>query len=352
MTSSSARFLHVLLALGLGLGLGSSLNLGLGQRASAQSLEEEQALDDSQDSVATDASPEDDASGTSTAQPVTTSSVELRDDQAAYEERTGGREALGPDETDPRELADTDYFFLGAFARGVVVPTFMQGLFVQYSGGRGASGDPVNMGAGAQFTWRRNGFNVTIEAGYLGFGTAGYYRGLDAADTEYEFIESNLGMVFGSFLFGWSIDVTDWFAFEIGLGLGFGGVVGDLYRTEAYRDSATNTLAPCTGPGSPASGDFCEPSLELRSASSGRLDGNRQRGGTYQRYRTGDPTQDSRNGATPFYFGDGGVPPIFFSMDLPRIGLRFKPIHQLQIRVDGGYNLYGFNFGGSLAFGF
>ncbi len=339
MTSLRSRFLVVLVA--------PSLALGLSGLARAQSLEEEQGAAD----VAAHDGSSDGDEASATAGTSSTSSVELSDEQANYEERTGGQAALGPSSTDPRELADTDYFFLGAFARGVIVPTFMQGLFVQYSAGRGSSGDPVNGGVGAQFTWRRNGFNVTIEAGYLGFGAQGFYRGMDAADTEFEFIDSSLGMVFGSFLFGWGVEVTDWFAFEIGLGLGFGGVVGDLYRTEAYRESGTGTLAACNGPAAPVSGDYCEGSLELRS-SQGRLDANRQRGGTYQHLRTGDPTMDSRNGPNPFYFGDGGVPPLFFWMDLPRIGLRFKPIHQVQLRIDGGYNLYGFNFGGSVAYGF
>jgi hypothetical protein len=313
----------------------------------AQSLEEEMAQTEGGGSgeAATDTATSDDAGGTSTG-----GSHELTDDQAVYEERTGGREALGPSETDPRERPDTDYFFLGAFARGVIVPTFVQGLFVQYSAGQRSTGEPVNMGAGGFFTWRRNGFGVTAEVWYLGFGTAGYYHGLGAADDEFEFIESSLGAVFGNFVFGWSIDVTDWFAFDIGFGLGFGGMVGSLYRTEAYRATGTQELQPCMGPGTPAASG-CEGSLELRGTG-GRLDDTRQRGGTYQRFTTGDPTIDGRNGASPWYFGDGGVPPMFFWLDLPRIGLRFKPIRQIQIQVNGGYNLYGFNFGGSLAYGF
>ncbi|MFO0712529.1 MAG: hypothetical protein U0353_21945 [Sandaracinus sp.] len=322
--------------------------------SSAQTLEEEMAQTEgggSGDATTTDAATDTTASdGTTTGSTASSDGHELNDDQAVYEERTGGREAVGPSETDPRERPDTDYFFAGAFARGVIVPTFIQGIFVQYAAGRGSTGDPVNMGAGGFFTWRRNGFGVTAEVWYLGFGTAGYYHGLGAADDEFEFIESSLGAVFGNFLFGWSIDITEWFAFDIGFGLGFGGMVGNLYRTEAYRDSGTGTLAACTGPGVPAASG-CENSLELRGTG-GRLDDTRQHGGTYQHFTPGDPTQAARNGPNPWYFGDGGVPPMFFWLDLPRIGVRFKPIHQLQIQLNGGYNLYGFNFGGSLAYGF
>ncbi|MBN8615838.1 MAG: hypothetical protein J0L92_34915 [Deltaproteobacteria bacterium] len=316
----------------------------------AQTLEEEMAAteggDGSTDTSSTDVETADTADGTTSA----TGGHELNDDQAVYEERTGGDEAIGPSETDPRERPDTDYFFLGAFARGVIVPTFIQGLLVQYSAGQGSTGEPVNMGAGGFFTWRRNGFGVTAEVWYLGFGSTGYYHGLGAADDEYERIESNLGVVFGNFLFGWSIDITEWLGFDIGFGLGFGGMVGNIYRTEAYRQTGTQELAACTGPGTPAASG-CESSLELRGTG-GRLDDTRQRGGTYQRFVSGDPTVDARNGANPWYFGDGGIPPMFFWLDLPRIGLRIKPIRQIQIQINGGYNLYGFNFGGSLAYGF
>lgn len=321
--------------------------LSISHPVSAQTLEEEMAQSEggSTDLQAAEATTVE-ASATSSG-----SGHELTDDQAIYEERTGGTEAVSNDGTDPRERPDTDYFFLGAFARGVIVPGFIQGLFVQRSEGLGSSGEPVNMGAGASFTWRRNGFGVTAEVWYLGFGTQAYYHGLNAADTEFEFIDSSLGAIFGNFLFGWSIDVTDWFAFDIGFGLGFGGMVGNLYRTEAYRDSATDTLARCSGPNSPASGAYCEGPVELRGTN-GRLDDSRVRGGTYQ--RTGDPNIDNlaNNGANPWYFGDGGVPPMMFWIDLPRVGVRIKPIRQIQIQLNGGYNLYGFNFGGSLAYGF
>lgn len=332
------------------LGLTATLSLPvIAASARAQTIEEEMAQEEGAGGDSTAASTT--STGAAAGAAATTGDHHLSDEQAIYEERTS--EGPVASDTDPRERSDTDYFFLGAFARGVIVPTFIQGLFVEYEGGVGATGEPVNMGAGAQFTWRRNGFGVTAEVWYLGFGHAGYYHGPGAADTEFELVESNLGAIFGNFLFGWSIDVTDWFAFDIGFGLGFGGMIGNLYRTEAYRDTATGQLNRCRGPNSPPTTiGYCEDPVELRNPSTGRLDDSRTRGGTYQ--RTGDPTIDglANNGPNPWYFGDGGVPPMFFWLDLPRIGLRFKPIRQIQIRVDGGYNLYGFNFGGSVAYGF
>lgn len=319
------------------LSLGTALTLGLATTslASAQSLEEEQQAEAAATATPTSAA---DA-------PVTDEqNHELTDDQAVLEERVGVERV---DELDPTERPDTDYFFFGAVARGVVVPEFITDLFVQTESGLGSSGTPINMGVGAYFNYRRNGFNITAEAWYLGFGTRAYYHGLGAADSEYEYIESNLGVVFGSFLFGWSFDITNWFAIDLGFGIGVGGMVGDMHRTEAHRGGdRSGQLRPCSGPNDSADGlGYCESGVELRD-SNGRVTSTTSEGGTYQ--RAGGPG----NGPNPFYFGDGGVPPIFAWLDLPRVGIRIKPIHQVQIRIDGGYNLYGFNFGGSIGYGF
>jgi len=319
------------------LSLGTALALGLATTslASAQSLEEEQQAE-------------------AVASPRTTSALdspvtdeqnhELSDDQTVLEERVGVERV---DEFDPTERADTDYFFFGAIARGVIVPEFIQGLFVQTASGVGSS-TPVNLGVGAYFNYRRNGFNITAEAWYLGFGTTGYYRGLGALDTEFERIESSLGVVFGSFLFGWSFDITHWLAIDLGIGLGVGGVVGDMYRTEAHRGGdRSGELRACSGPTDSSDGlGYCEDGIEQRGPN-GRVTSTTADGGTYQQ-----PGGGPGNGPNPFYFGDGGVPPIFAWLDLPRVGIRIKPIRQVQIRLDGGYNLYGFNFGGSLGYGF
>ncbi|MCX7808530.1 MAG: hypothetical protein N2515_07965, partial [Deltaproteobacteria bacterium] len=249
----------------------------------------------------------------------------LSDEQAVAEE--GGKPkglTTKQDPLDPTEIEDVSYYHFGGILRGVVVPTFIQQIFVDYSSGQGSTGEPLNLGVGGYFNWRKNGLGVTLEVWHLGFYAKGYYKGKNDGESEWEFVESDLSVLFGSFLISWAVNVASWFAIDIGFGLGFGGVLGDLWRTEAWRDNATGRLNVCNGPGMPMSGDYCENSLELRS-SAGRLDDARQRGGTYQRHKTEDPAQDSRNGPNPHYLGSGGVPPIFFWVDLPRIALRFKP---------------------------
>jgi hypothetical protein len=263
--------------------------------------------------------------------------TELSDEQALLEEqapREQGRSGF-----EPGERENQDYFFLGALARAQILPSFPFELGgVTFPAGYDV---PVNGAVGAFFNYRRNNFNIQLEVFYQGMGWSGFLRGTGDPQTETEFIESQLGIVFGSFNFSWAFPITEWFAIEVGMGLGFGGVVGDLYRTEAYQATGTGEWQPCSGPGVPDSA-YCEGPLEMPNPSTGRLDGTRTRGGTYQQI----------TGPNPHYFGEGGVPPMFATIDLPRLSFRFKPIHQIQIRVDTAFNLYGVSLGGSVAYGF
>jgi hypothetical protein len=50
---------------------------------------------------------------------------------------------------------------------------------------------------------------------------------------------------------------------------------------------------------------------------------------------------------------DGGKVPNLWFRAAPQISLRFKPMHQLVFRIDGGFDIFsGFFVGGALAFGF
>jgi len=297
--------------------------------ARAQTLEEDQA---SQTTTTTTTTTE----GARTVE----SGHQLGDDQATLEEAEPLAEH---DDGISARFDETnhDYFSFGVFGRGVVIPGALIAAFVNYQGG-----NPVNGSIGGYFAWRKNGLSVIAEVGYVGLGGDGYYRGMSAADTEMEFVRSQLGVVFGSFVFQWAVPVTEWFSIDLGIGIGLGGVTGNLTRQEAYRDtSAQYGYGTCTGPGNPDAA-YCEGPLE-HPGPSGRLDDSRSRGGTYQ-INSGSPGGPTT--PNPFYFGDGGVPPIFGWLELPRVTARFTPIRQLQIRLDVSYNLYGVAFGGSLGY--
>ncbi|HBQ11713.1 MAG TPA: hypothetical protein DEF51_11345 [Myxococcales bacterium] len=255
----------------------------------------------------------------------------LGDDQADAEDGT----AWGDDSpsaetvresTDPFEEANTDYFFLGGFYRHVIIPGFIQELFVE--GGI----DGSNPGAGISFNYRRNNFNIVANAWWNNASGQGYFRANGDPRTDTEFIDVQLGVVFFTAEFLWSFPITDWLAFELGFDLGFGFIYGNLTRTEAYESSAgAGDYQPCDGPGGGTPG-YCEPAAPppCYANSGGHYDCNE-----------------------PNWFTDGGDTPFLFPwVSLPHIAVRIKPIKQIQIRLDGGYGLYSFFFGGSLSYGF
>lgn len=228
---------------------------------------------------------------------------------------------------DPHELEGESYHHVGVFARGIIAPQFIQNLFVD--GGVTA----LNVGVGGFYNYRKDGLNIIAEVWWAGFYGTGPFKALNEEAPGMEMIESELSVVFGNIVLMWSIPIASWLAIEIGFGLGFGGVFGGMYRTEAYRTDGNSPWTACTGPGNPAIGvdgeAFCDP----READGGE--------GHYQRL---DGPQE--------YNFSGGVPPLWFWVDLPRVAVRIKPLRQLQIRVEGGFAAYAFHFGGSLAFGF
>lgn len=259
--------------------------------------------------------------------------VSLSDEQSVYEDEVGVEHVESS--LDPRELPNTDYFFFGAFGRGLLMPPFLLNTANFYSGNAA-----FNAVTGAFFNWRRNGFNFIAEFQYTSLWLDGYFRGAGSEPFQTEFIESRLGMVSGNVLFSWTVaDFSSIVALEVGIGLGIGATVGDIYRQEAAPDGAGGYV-PCTGVGAP-NGLYCEGPVE-RPSSDGRLDSNRTMGGTYQR---------TTNQPNPFYFGEGGIPPVLAWIDLPRVALRIKPLRQLQIRAEVGYQIYGFSFGASVAYG-
>lgn len=225
---------------------------------------------------------------------------------------------------DPHEHPHEDYHHLGVFARGIIAPKFIQNIFAD--GGFTAH----NAGVGAFYNYRRDGLNIIAEVWWAGFHGTGAFKGVNEPDHAMEILESELEVVFGNIVLMWSIPIASWLAIEVGFGIGFGGVMGSLYRTEAYPDG-DGGWEKCAGPFDPrANPAYCPPS--------------ESQGGEGQ-YQRAEGTPE------PFNF-TGGVPPAWFWLDLPRVAVRIKPLRQLQIRVEGGFTGYAFHAGGSLAFGF
>jgi hypothetical protein len=287
-------------------------SLSLASAASAQSLEEEQAAAEAEEEAS-----EEQGTG------------RLDDEQADAEEQAPAEETRSS--TDPRELPNQDYFFLGAFYRHVVIPAGFQEPWL--TGGI----DGSNPGAGLSFNWRKNDLNFVANIWWANAQGEGFLHADGDPRTDTEFIDVDLGAVFISFEILWAFPITEWFAIELGLDLGLGFVYGDLVRTEAYESSpGSDDYRPCSGPGDPndTTGTYCEAPRAPDPC-----------------YATNGAHYQCREGFWPMDPG-GDVPFLVPWLALPHFALRFKPIHQIQIRIDVAYNIAAISFGGGISYGF
>ena len=248
----------------------------------------------------------------------------LADEQALQSEGDNRPEAER-DSTDPFEDPHEGYYFVGLMYRHIVVPKFIQNLFVD--GGTTVS----NPGFGAQFEYRKDNFSIIGNVWWQDFGFVGPYRAPADVEGDTEMINSTWSSVFLSASFLWSTPLSDIFAIEYGIDVGLGAVFGDGVRTEAFSNDGGDNYAACSGPGDPrdTSGvGYC-----------------------------GSPSvADGENGehygvvARKWSDGSGSVPNIVPWLGIPHIALRIKPIHQVQIRIDAGF-FGGFWFGAGLSYG-
>src|SRR5450631_856375 len=149
----------------------------------------------------------------------------------------------------PVELSGQTYYGVGLRYRAVIVPKFMENLFGD--GGRTVLAN----GFGPEFTIRKNAFEYDFSAWYASYAMdpTPFKSKTDTADA-WELVESQIKVLYLTADFAWSHDLAPEFAFNYGVGAGFGFVWGDLKRTQAYpgkgaNDSTGAGYVECTGPG-------------------------------------------------------------------------------------------------------
>ena len=243
------------------------------------------------------------------------SSGRLDDEQALAEDDLGGTEEHSA--ASPFEEEHKEYYFLGVSYRHTWTPEFLMKLFLD------ERTPATNHGVSLEFTYRKDAFEIITQLSYQTFFVNGPFRGKGDDILETEFIDSELRAAFLGASFLWSTMFTDWIGLEYGLDIGIGGVWGDLHRNEAYETRATGNVdgwTACDGAGDFNGGAYCEP------------------GGNY--------------GIEDSWIG-GGSRPVVWARLAPHLAVRFKPMHQLVFRIDGGFDLFsGFFLGGAAAFGF
>jgi hypothetical protein len=208
----------------------------------------------------------------------------------------------------PVEHPGKSYYFVGLRYRGVIVPKFMMNMFAD-------GGDTVYVhGFGPEFSSRKDGFETIFSAWYAGYSMdSTLFKGKSDEEDAWEFVESEIKLIYLTADFLWSHEVSSEFAVNYGFGAGFGIVFGDLKRVQAYRDASGN-YQPCVAEGNPDP-NYC--------------------GTDNDHY--GDYTEPS--------WSDGGSKPIVFPWITLQTGLRYKPHRNVVGRLDLGFGTSGFLLG-------
>jgi hypothetical protein len=268
---------------------------------------------------------------------------------------TGGSSTAPTEEsaTDVIEKKGQGYYFLGANYRMNIVPAFLINLFVD----QGPS-TVVTSTAGLSFDYRKDHFSIVTGLNFTEYGMGDVLflqKGKDPSDPgNWGLVSSSLKAIYLTVDLLWSVPIAKkgQVDFEFGFSAGLGGVFGDLFNTWVSRDAAAG------GPSYPsqASGNFYQ--CAQVPGANGVAPGN---GSLPQGCNTNNHqnAQISKTGPgtgyrEPNWFDNGGgsVPTVFPWLSLPIIGLRFKPIKQLEMRLNGGFSLTGFFVNFAAYYGF
>lgn len=267
----------------------------------------------------------------------------LSDEQAIAEEEAP--EEKFRESTDPYEDPKKSYFFVGAAWRYTLLPSFVLEWFLDDAPGLVAPGSFFG-----EFGYRKNGFQVVAQVGWMKWAFKGPFRAAGDPPEDTEWLVGKFNFLQGTAAITWSTSFTDWFAVEYGVEAGIGGVIGDLTRSEAYHNGA-GKWKPCPTfaldpgwPGSvPKDGDsavYCDVPVATSS-------------GVTPQTNEADEIGAHYNVKAPHGITNKGIPRAVPILG-PRVSLRFKPIHQLVLRVDVPLPLFPYGFVGGLSaqFGF
>ena len=277
----------------------------------------------------------------------------LSDEQALQEERTP--EERFRKSSDPHEALGQSYFFLGARYRFAVLPPFLMRAYAVTSDRAVRTGKA----AVAELGYRRGGFQVLANAGFLKLDLDGPFRLRRDPSEDTEWLDARFKSLLLTAAFTWSTSFTDWLQLEYGFEAGAAVLFGDLTRTEAVR-RADGKWERCRAWASvsPNPADMLghNPLSPNPSPEEVRY---------CERPRGDDPTapppdSDQADEAGAHYgvkakrgLRQGGVPRVLPVLG-PRLSLRFKPARQVVLRVDVPLPVFPFGFMGGVSaqFGF
>ncbi len=244
------------------------------------------------------------------------------------------------------------YYFLGLNYRMNLIPAFIINLFVDQGPNLVATST-----VGLSFDYRKDHFSIIPGVNFSEYGldpVLFLQKNKDPSSPgDWGVVHSTLKAIYVTVDLLWSVPLvkTGQVDFEFGFAVGLGGVFGDLFNTwvsdgntgGAQYPNPVNPGTPfyqCIAAQNPAgSNGGC-----LAANHSGSTVGN-EKVGPGAGYREPNWFDSGKNGS-------GSVPTIFPWLELPILGLRFKPIKELEMRLQGGFSITGFFFNFAAYYGF
>ncbi len=237
------------------------------------------------------------------------------DEEEDEEDEESEDEGDGKKDKGLKEDPEDKLFYLGARLRWIMIPEWFIRMFgvdaKQHERYRTSLPLVSNVGAGAEFIYRKDRFDITAAIWYAGLGWDPIsLKQRSEPDYSYEVVENTMRSILFTADFIWSTSFLDWFAITYGLGVGFGVRWGDIVRTEASEES--DYFEKCEGPNS-------ETGANDRGCAADSDGDYGEYGVTYEKFKV--------------------FPWLEFLF-----GFRFKPHEHVAIYVDGGFGL-GFQLG-------
>jgi hypothetical protein len=268
----------------------------------------------------------------------------IKSDEAAKKEKgdkmPGEKDKAAPPEGDdkdkynPIEVDGKAYRFIGLRFRNFIVPQFMINLFAD-------GGASVNVFSfGPEFTTRKDGIEFDVALSYADYSMDPFlFKGKSDTTEAFEIVSSSMKLVYIQLdiMKDIPLDKKGQFSFLIGGGVGLAAVFGNLYRTQAFPKAGEDPNNPDTedvGRWTPCPAP--QPSPFYQAPTQPYCDDSND--------HFGDPS--NRTGYDEPSWAHGGSKPFVFPyISLPQISFRYKPIKQLQTRLDVGFSITGFYFG-------
>jgi hypothetical protein len=256
------------------------------------------------------------------------------------EEATPKEKEAEEDDTNTWEDPGKRYYFVGARYRGTIIPQFVENLFVD------EGGTLYQNTAGLEVDIRKGGQSMIpwiVYADYSMGDTLFHSKGStptgEVGDAgNFSVVNSSLKAVYVGLDELWSvpIDKGHHWDFEFGFGVGLGVVFGNLMNNWVFEDPngplhASNGFNYSECPSDP---------FMTSSHASCTIAGH-----------TGATTQKVGGYVEKNWFQGGPVPVFFPYISFPNLGIRYKPIKQMEARVGVGFSLTGFWFALSADYG-